>query len=358
MSVIHTRRLTTGDRYEVIPHSVLRDSRLSYRARGLLGYLLSLPPVWKVAIERLADESPREAREAVQTAVAELETVGYLWRWRDQDERGYWRVHWEYATDPAVVQAARAEHEEMSAAADIVAGQTGDGLSVSGLTCDDAPTDQSPQSGHKPQVRTRVIRSRTIRDRITRQQKRSTDGRSTEKVKTPPSPTPQPSPAEAPATAQEEGGVIDLRTPTPTDRDDAMGTQAPAVDMRDQAVALVEALPDPWRPSQRHKQRPEILRLVADALAEGWAPAALTHHLLSDPPRELHAPGRLLVSRLQELPAPRRGRPRQRVAVSDPHASDLAQSHAAGALQDAAKISAHAAATRAAVRQTKTGSRR
>lgn len=65
--------------YEIIPRATLQDARLSLRARGLLGLMLSKPPGWRFATDRLAEEC-REGRDAVRTAMRELEAAGYVRR--------------------------------------------------------------------------------------------------------------------------------------------------------------------------------------------------------------------------------------------------------------------------------------
>lgn len=63
--------------YTVIRNSVLRDSRLSYRARGVLCALLSRPDNWTVRAEQLAVDG-REGRDAIRSALRELRDYGYI----------------------------------------------------------------------------------------------------------------------------------------------------------------------------------------------------------------------------------------------------------------------------------------
>jgi hypothetical protein len=75
--------------FVIIPNKAIEDTTLSYRARGVLAYLLSRPDGWQTDSVRLADASP-EGRDAIRTALRELETVGYLQRDREQNGAGQW----------------------------------------------------------------------------------------------------------------------------------------------------------------------------------------------------------------------------------------------------------------------------
>lgn len=78
-----------AQQFVTIGNREARDGRLSFRARGLHHYLLSLPPGWRVTTAQLAKENP-EGREAIRTALNELISLGYVTRSKRQDERGRW----------------------------------------------------------------------------------------------------------------------------------------------------------------------------------------------------------------------------------------------------------------------------
>jgi len=58
----------------------LRDERISYRARGILGALFSHTTEYRVTLKKLSAASKGEGIDAVRTAVNELESAGYLVR--------------------------------------------------------------------------------------------------------------------------------------------------------------------------------------------------------------------------------------------------------------------------------------
>lgn len=68
---------TKDDRYTTILNEAIRDKRLSFRATGLLCYLLSLPDDWEIHQAQIATQKT-EGRDAVITAFKELRALGYL----------------------------------------------------------------------------------------------------------------------------------------------------------------------------------------------------------------------------------------------------------------------------------------
>lgn len=88
MSIIRAPR---EGNFTIIPNDTLRDTRLSYRARGVLAYVLSHPDNWVTSAQRLADEGT-EGRDAMRKALGELETAGYLVRRRYRGDDGRWQT--------------------------------------------------------------------------------------------------------------------------------------------------------------------------------------------------------------------------------------------------------------------------
>ena len=82
-----TIRVAHRARYTSIDRGLINDSRLSFRARGVLAWLLDKPDDWhcdSTAISRAG----MEGRDAVRAALRELERCGYLVRKRLRAEGG------------------------------------------------------------------------------------------------------------------------------------------------------------------------------------------------------------------------------------------------------------------------------
>ncbi|MGL5816634.1 MAG: hypothetical protein ACRCYR_03655 [Phycicoccus sp.] len=60
-----------------VPRDTIRDVSLSFKARGLLAYLLDMPDGWDVRSEYLATQSNKDGRDAIQTGLKELRIRGY-----------------------------------------------------------------------------------------------------------------------------------------------------------------------------------------------------------------------------------------------------------------------------------------
>lgn len=78
------------DNFTIISNQVIRDHRLTWKARGLLIYVLSQPDHWRTSSSHLASISP-DGVYAIRTGLDELEQFGYLERRRYQTPNGQWR---------------------------------------------------------------------------------------------------------------------------------------------------------------------------------------------------------------------------------------------------------------------------
>ena len=73
--------------FTVMSNTHLKDRRLSFKAKGLLSVILSLPPDWDYTIAGLSVIAA-DGVDSVKTAVKELERYGYITRTQLRDERG------------------------------------------------------------------------------------------------------------------------------------------------------------------------------------------------------------------------------------------------------------------------------
>lgn len=142
------RAASAGDKVAVFLRAALQDNRISYRARGILASVLSRPQDWTSSAARLARQSPTEGRDAIRTALIELESVGYLVRIRSQNERGQWEWSWDISDDPTLFAQKTADEPDTSPqVTDIPAGQPTDGSSVDGSPVSGPSASGSPEHG-------------------------------------------------------------------------------------------------------------------------------------------------------------------------------------------------------------------
>ena len=85
MSIIRAPRPESG--FVQIRNEVARDSRLSFKARGILIEILSRPDNWETSADALAATGP-DGRTAVLSGLRELREAGYLTTVRQRLEDG------------------------------------------------------------------------------------------------------------------------------------------------------------------------------------------------------------------------------------------------------------------------------
>lgn len=70
-------KIEKHDIFVVIDKRCVENTALSWKARGILAYLLSRPPDWTVRMSQLVSMSEREGPDAVRSAFKELQMHGY-----------------------------------------------------------------------------------------------------------------------------------------------------------------------------------------------------------------------------------------------------------------------------------------
>lgn len=76
--------------FTVVPNEFLHSSNLSFKAKGILSYLLSLPADWELHVSQLATIAS-DGRESVYNGILELVEAKYIWRRpRSGTEPGGW----------------------------------------------------------------------------------------------------------------------------------------------------------------------------------------------------------------------------------------------------------------------------
>lgn len=89
MGLVTTFRVVERERFTSVSRETIGDSSLSFRARGVLVWLLDKPDDWRADSSTIA-RAGKEGREAVRTALRELEDAGYLVRRKVQGDGGRW----------------------------------------------------------------------------------------------------------------------------------------------------------------------------------------------------------------------------------------------------------------------------
>jgi len=89
-------RVKKDTNYSVIHNTPLRDENLSWRAKGLLVYMLSLPDDWTFHATELSQHA-KDGKETTANTLKELKKAGYLKRYPVQDSATGKISHWETA---------------------------------------------------------------------------------------------------------------------------------------------------------------------------------------------------------------------------------------------------------------------
>ncbi len=97
---VHRSPKGKSSRFARIDNALLQDSRLSFRARGVLGFVLSKSDLWKHSADRVAQHG-KEGVDAIRVALNELKTLGYATQVIGRDEHGRMSSVWVFHEAPA-----------------------------------------------------------------------------------------------------------------------------------------------------------------------------------------------------------------------------------------------------------------
>lgn len=115
-------RIEKQKNYTVMSNFHLRDQNLSYRAKGLLSFMLSLPDDWDYSMKGLVAVS-KENIKAIRTILNELKEHGYLEINQTREKNGYYKYEYIIREIPEV-------KENMEVCTDAQKGNTVVGESV------------------------------------------------------------------------------------------------------------------------------------------------------------------------------------------------------------------------------------
>ncbi len=88
--------------FVIIDSKILNNPRLSWKAKGLLAYLLSKPDGWQFYETEIAKRS-KDGRDSVATGLKELENEGYLQRsWIRNDKGKFIGRQWDVYESPNI----------------------------------------------------------------------------------------------------------------------------------------------------------------------------------------------------------------------------------------------------------------
>ena len=155
---VHIFRIHNKERnFTIVDNRLIDDERLSFRSTGVLVWLLSRPPTWIVRSNAMA-KSKTEGRDAVRTALSELEDAGYVVRRRVQSDGGHWQWETHVYEDPkdadfqaSVSQASVSQASEIQASVS-QASLEEEAVSTESVSTEEVSTDKKPPAGEYSEI--------------------------------------------------------------------------------------------------------------------------------------------------------------------------------------------------------------
>ena len=139
--------------YTVMSNYHLRDKRLTLKAKGLLSQMLSLPEDWDYTLSGLSHIN-RESKDAIRSAVNELEKAGYIHRRQTTDASG------KFSTNEYVIH----EHPDQPEP------------SLDKPSSENPTTDNPPTGNPSPENPTQLNTKKPSKEKL------NTDGQSTDSI--------------------------------------------------------------------------------------------------------------------------------------------------------------------------------
>jgi hypothetical protein len=246
------RGALSPDNYTIVPNEWLRDQRLSYKAKGILAYIMSHRADYELTVEQMVEQSS-DGAGAIYSGLKELVDVGYLLRERRRNPNGTlgatdYRVA---AVDPATSQKSTSGKPRCGA-------DQGGHNEAAGQTASRKSTSGKPTSGKSATKKEHLLEEQGLEDQ--------------EKT-----PTPGPTPLALTDTADEQG----------EGRADASQEEPPSDAVEDLVREVVALRPD-WSPR-------DVRRVATDPEVTEREPALVrAAFLIAAHDRHTKVPGRLL----------------------------------------------------------------
>jgi len=96
-------KIEKNKNYTIMSNYHLRDKNLSFKAKGLLSFMLSLPEDWDYSLNGLVAVS-KESKKAIRGIMNELREHGYLVTEQARGEKGYYKYNYIIYEEPHIVE--------------------------------------------------------------------------------------------------------------------------------------------------------------------------------------------------------------------------------------------------------------
>lgn len=156
MPTIRMNREQMQGGYTVLPNQILRTREMSYKARYLLAQMLSMSEAWQYTVAGMAKVCGM-GRDAVRTAMVELETLGYL-------ARSQSRANGRFSHNVYIIREMPVEVEAAPAEADVKA--LSETVSAVAETCAAADISMAPCGQDSPSMPATPTAPSTVQESV------------------------------------------------------------------------------------------------------------------------------------------------------------------------------------------------